>query len=84
MIIGILFLIDKQMDEITRSEAIKMFEAAPERIEIEEMSIARNNQLRLNVQSLSMSATSTSVKATMPESKRHDEYLIYCMTNPDS
>ena len=61
-----------------------MLETAPERIEIEEMSIARNNQSRLNVQSLSMSAASTSVNTTTPKSKKNDDYLTYCMENPDS
>ena len=61
-----------------------MFEASPGRIEIEEMSIRRNNQSRLNVQSLSMSAASTSVNTTTPESKKKDDYLNYCMENPDS
>merc|ERR1712062_373982 len=46
---------DNQVDEITRSEAIKIFEAAPER--------------SLQRESLSTSEASTTVKATKPKSK---------------
>lgn len=61
---------DKQVDEITKSEAIKIFEAAPERSPQRE--------------SLSTSAAIRTVKATRPKSKKNDDYLTYCMENPDS